>query len=321
MRTAIMGTGGMGGYIGGRLAVAPVKRDKAGGEVVFIARGEHLKAIQQKGLRVISPSVEFRVKPALATDRPEEIGQVDLVLFCVKSYDAVEAARLIKPIIGPKTAILPVLNGIDHIELLNEICGTEHVLGGVAFIIANIQEPGVIKHLAYHSLSFGEQDGRITDRCEEIREVLSVDGLEVEVVDNILERMWLKFAAMCGGGGVFTVMRGDKETIFGFEETQALIHQAVAEGVRVAQAKGFQLPDTFPDEILSATARDTPPEYKPSILVDLERGRRLEVEALNGSLSRYGKELGIPTPVNDFIYACLKPYAGGTNKEKESSIG
>lgn len=305
MRIAIMGTGGMGGYIGGRLA-------EAGRDVVFIARGEHLKTIQQKGLRVISPSGDFVIEPAQATNKPEDIGQVDLVLFCVKSYDAVEGANLIKPIIGSKTAILPVLNGIDHIEMLNEICGVGHVLGGVAVIVANIQAPGVIKHLAYHSLTFGEQDGRISERCQEIRRALSVDGIEAEIVPNILERMWLKFSAMCGGGGVFAVMRGNKEMIFGYEETRALIRQAIAEGVRVAQAKGFNLPDSFPDEIISGTARDTPPDYKPSLLVDLERGKRLEVEALNGSLSRYGKDMGIPTPVNDFIYACLKPYANGT---------
>lgn len=303
MKIAIMGTGGMGGYIGGQLALA-------GREVIFIARGEHLKAIQQHGLRIASPSGDFEIKPAHATDNPEEVGVVDLILFCVKTYDAVEAAKLIKPMIGPNTAVLPVLNGVDHIEQLNELCGAEHVLGGVAVIGANISEPGVIKHFAFYSLVFGEIGGGISSRCKKIQQVLAVDGLEVEAVPNILERMWWKFSGICGVGGVFTVMRGNKETIFRFEETRSLIHQAIAEVVRVAQTKGFPLADSVPDDILSVIS-NAPPHYKPSTLVDLERGNRLETEALNGALSRHGKEMGVPTPVNDFIYACLKPYANG----------
>ncbi len=139
----------MGGYIGGRAALA-------GREVIFIARGDHLSAIQKRGLRVESPAGGFVIRSARATDTPRDIGEVDLILFCVKSYDTVVAAKLIKPLIGPNTAILPVLNGIDHIEQLKEICGTEHVLGGVAVIGANISEPGVIKHFAFNSLTFGE---------------------------------------------------------------------------------------------------------------------------------------------------------------------
>ncbi len=299
-----MGTGGMGGYIGGRLA-------HAGREVVFIARGVHLNAIQQHGLGVESPAGDFEIKPAHATDNPEDIGVVDLILFCVKSYDAIEAAKLIRPMIGPYTAILPVLNGVDHIEQLNESCGAEHVLGGVAVIGANISEPGVIKHYAFYSLIFGEISGGISSRCEKIQQVLAVDGIEVEAVPDIVERMWWKFAGICGVGGVFTVMRGNKETIFGFEETHTLIHQAITEVVRVAQAKGYPLADSIPDDIVSGIA-NAPPHYKPSTLVDLERGNRLETDALNGALSRYGKEVSVPTPVNDFIYACLQPYVNGT---------
>ena len=138
-----------------------------------------------------------------------------------------------------------------------------------------------------------------------------MDGIEAQAVPDIAERMWWKFSGICGVGGVFTVMRGDKEMIFGFEETRTLIHQAITEVVQVAQAKGISLADSIPDDILSGFA-NAPPHYKPSTLVDLERGNRLETEALNGALSRYGKEVGVPTPVNDFIYACLQPYANGT---------
>ena len=303
MKIAIMGSGGMGGYIGGRLA-------QAGRDVVFIARGEHLKAINKRGLRIESTSGDFEIKPAHATDRPDEIGEVDLILFCVKAYDAIEAATLIKPMIGPNTAILPVLNGVDHINWLKDICGPEHVLGGVAVILANIREPGVIKHSAFNSLDFGELAGDISNRCEAIQQILAVDEIEVEALPDILKHMWWKFCGMCGVGGVFAVMRGDKERIFGFEETRSLIRRAIMEVVSVAQAKGFPLSNSVPDDILSGIS-SAPPQYKPSILVDLERGNRLEIEALNGTLSRYGKEVGVPTPINDFIYACLKPYENG----------
>jgi len=299
-----MGTGGMGGYIGGRLA-------HAGREVVFIARGEHLSAIKKRGLRIESPSGDFEIKPAHATDCPEEIGEVDLILFCVKAYDAIEAANFIKPMIGPNTAILPVLNGVDHIKWLIDLCGSEHVLGGVAVIIANIREPGVIKHSGFNSLVFGELAGGVSNRCEKIQQILAVDEIEAKAVPDILGQMWWKFGSMCGVGGVFAVMRGDKERIFGFEETRSLIRQAITEVVRVAQAKGYPLSNSVPNDILSGIS-NAPPHYKPSILVDLDKGNRLEIEALNGALSRYGKEVGVPTPINDFIYACLKPYANGT---------
>lgn len=305
MKIAIMGAGGMGGYIGGRLS-------SAGRDVTFVARGEHLKAIKQYGLRVQSPAGDFDIKPARATDDPGEVGKVDLILFCVKSYDAIEAANIIKPMISPNTAILPVLNGVDHIDQLIDICGAEHVLGGVAVIGANISEPGVITHYAFNSLTFGEITGGISSRCKAMEQALAVDGIVPEAVSNIVERMWWKFSGMCGVGGVFAVMRGNKETIFGFDETRSLIHQAITEVILVAQAQGFQLSDSIPDDILTEIANNAPPQYKPSILVDLERGNRLEIEALNGSLSRYGKEMGVLTPVNDFIYACLKPYANGT---------
>lgn len=303
MKIVIMGAGGMGGYIGGRLALA-------GREVVFIARGEHLRAIRQRGLRVESPAGDFEIYPATAADDPGTIGMADLILFCVKSYDAVEAAKLINPLIGPDTAILPVLNGIDHLEQLKEICGADHVLGGLAVIGANINEPGVIRHFAFYSLVFGELDGGDSSRCEKIQRVLAVDGIDVQAVPDIMERMWWKFSGICGVGGVFTVMRGNKEMIFGYEETRTLIHQAISEVVQVAQAKGYPLADSIPDDILSGIA-NAPPHYKPSTLVDLERGNRLETDALNGALSRYGREVGVPTPVNDFIFACLQPYIRG----------
>jgi len=305
MRIGVMGAGGLGGFIGGRLAFE-------GHDVAFIARGKHLNAIRQSGLRVQSPSGNFTIKTDRATDNPAEVGEVELVLLCVKSYDAVEAIEMMKPMVGPQTVVLPVLNGVEHIDLLSDRIGQDHVLCGLAMIGANISEPGVIRHYALNSLEFGEIGGGISERCERIQNSLAQEAIDIKAVPNALERMWWKFAGICGAG-VFTVMRGSKEFVWDYPETRELIRNVLSEVVAVAQAKGIPLTDSTVDEMLGV-ASSMPPQYKPSTLVDLERGKRLEIESLNGSLARFGRQVGVPTPANDFIYACLKPYAQGSSE-------
>lgn len=303
MNIAVMGTGGLGGFIGGILA-------RNGLNVSFIARGQHLEAILQSGLRVESPSGNFMIKPANATADPAKVGEVDLILFCVKTYDVLEAIKLMKPMLGSQTLILPVLNGVEHIEQMRGQLGADHVLGGLAMIGSNIVEPGLIRHYALNSLEFGEIDSGISDRCMNIQLALANDILDIKAVPNVLERMWWKFAGICGAG-VFTVMRARKELVWDFPETRDLIRSALNEVVAVAHAKGIVLPSSVVEEMLEV-AESMPPQYKPSILVDLEKGNRLEIEALNGALSRFGRQVGVATPVNDFIYACLRPHASGS---------
>jgi 2-dehydropantoate 2-reductase len=300
---AVMGAGGLGGFIGGVLA-------RKGLEISFLARGQHLEAILRSGLRVESPSGNFTIKPANATADPSEVGVVDLILFCVKSYDVLEAIEMMKPMLGSQTLILPVLNGVEHIDQMRDHLGADHVLGGLAMIGSNIAEPGLVRHYALNSLEFGEIEGGISDRCMNIQQALANDIIDIEAVANVLERMWWKFASICGAG-VFTVMRGKKELVWDFPETRDLIRSALNEVVAVAHAKGIALPSSVVDEML-AVAEGMPPHYKPSTLVDLEKGNRLEIEALNGALSRYGRQVGVATPVNDFIYACLKPHTSGS---------
>jgi 2-dehydropantoate 2-reductase len=298
-----MGAGGLGGFIGGTLA-------RYGLDVSFVARGQHLEAILQSGLRVESPSGDFSIKPANATGNPAEVGVADLILFCVKSYDVMEAVEAVKPMVGSQTVILPVLNGVEHIDHLSDQLGENHVLGGLAMIGANIAEPGLIRHYALNSLEFGEIGGGISDRCMNIQRSLAQDIIEIKAVSNVMERMWWKFADICGAG-VFTVMRGRKELVWDFPETRELIRSALSEVVAVAHAKGIALSSSVVDEMLKV-AESMPPHYRPSTLVDLEKGNRLEIEALNGALSRFGRQVGVATPVNDFIYACLRPYANGS---------
>jgi 2-dehydropantoate 2-reductase len=304
VNVAVMGAGGLGGFIGGVLA-------QHGLDVSFIARGQHLKAILRSGLRVESPSGNFTIKPANATADPADVGVVDLILLCVKSYDVLEAIEMMKPMLGSQTLILPVLNGVEHIDQMRDQLGADHVLGGLAMIGSNIAEPGLVRHYALNSLEFGEIDGGISDRCMNIKQALANGIIDIEAVANVLERMWRKFAGICGAG-VFTVMRGRKELVWDFPETRHLIRSALNEVVAVAHAKGITLPSSVVEEMLEVV-EGMPPDYKPSTLADLEKGNRLEIEALNGALTRFGRQVGVATPVNDFIYACLRPHESGSH--------
>lgn len=303
MNIAIMGTGGLGGYIGGRLV-------QSGQDVSFIARGAQLAAIQQQGLHVKTVQDDFHIHPAKATEHPSEVGPVDLIILSVKAYDTDEAVETMRPMVGSQTSIIPVLNGIEHIQILSDKLGQEHVLGGRTYTTAHLTSPGVIERQGTHGvLEFGELSGGPTPRTEALQKVLNIDGLKGTVVPDITRSMWEKFATMCGVS-MFSVIRGDAELLRSTPETLEVTWQAASEAITVAQAKGIDLDlsllDTFKEMVTHA-----PSDTKPSMLVDLEHGKRIEIEALNGTLSRLGKEVGVPTPVNDFIYACLKPYVKG----------
>lgn len=306
MKIAIMGTGGLGGYIGGRLA-------HDGQDVTFIARGKNLQALREHGLHVKSTFGDFLLETVTVTDNCADVGPVDLILFCVKSYSAKSAARQIKPMVKPETAILPLLNGVDHIDILKKEVGHARVLGGVCIMSAHLLEPGHVEQVGpLHQLEFGELNGDMSVSCMKIQQVLAGTSIEAKAIPNVVESMWAKLAAMSGLFGVYSVVRGNHGVICREPETRNLIFQTVAEAIAVAQARQISLPNSLLDEI-KARLDAMPPTFQPSMKVDLERGKRIELEAVNGAISRMGKELGVPTPVNDFIYACLKPYVGGEN--------
>jgi 2-dehydropantoate 2-reductase len=246
-----------------------------------------------------------------ATADPGEVGPVDLVLLCVKSYDFERAMENMRPMVGPETAVIPVLNGIEHMTRMRMILGDQPVLGGLALVNGHKGEPGVIHHVTDagpNQLEFGEWTGGVSRRCRLIQEMWQDAAVAAVAVEDISERMWWKLGVIAGVG-VFAVIRGDKKTAWA-AETKVLVHKTVAEVLAVAQARQVRLADTLPDEVVNI-AEGLPPNYKPSLLVDLEHGNRLEVRATNGAVSRLGMESGVPTPVNDFIYACLKPHMNG----------
>jgi 2-dehydropantoate 2-reductase len=300
MRIVIMGTGGTGGYFGGLLA-------QAGEDVTCIARGSHLEAICACGLTVKSGQwgdVTLRVE---ATDDPSTLGQVDVVLFCVKTYDTEAAAQHIRPLIGPDTMVLSVQNGIDSPECLVRMVGPQAVVGAAAYVSSVIESPGVISHRAGGHLIIGELDGGTSPRTEQLRTAFERARIPTELHPNIWVALWEKFVAICGFSGVTALMRLPAGPILACPESSTLYQSTLEEVEAVARATGLSLSA----DIVERSVVRIPAVYG-SMYYDLVAGRRMELEALQGTVVRLGQECGIPVPMNFAIYAALKPYAAGT---------
>lgn len=298
MKIAVLGAGGIGGFLGGALA-------RSGEDVSFIARGNHLQAIRERGLTVNSVSLgRFQVK-AIATDKPSDIGLVDLVLFCVKAYDTEPALQMVGPLVGDQTAVLSFQNGVENEDKIARALGKQHVLGGIISVESFIAEPGYIVQTAGpFAMAIGEMNGEITSRAKSVHECLTRAGLKVDLSTRIRELLWEKLLFIAPTAGMCSVSRAPIGDILGFEPTRRLYIAAMQEVEAVAKAKGVNLSSDIVMRTVAQADRINK-STKPSMLRDLERGKRLEVDALNGAVSRFGRELRIPTPVNDFISACL----------------
>lgn len=301
MDIAVMGSGGVGGYFGGLLA-------RAGHNVTFIARGPHLEAIRRNGLRVISANDgEFTV-PGQATDQPGDIGHQELVIFTVKMYHNEEAIQAIAPMVGPDTIVLTLQNGIDNGERLTEVYGSDRVMIGSAYLEGRISEPGVVSQGGPGAASFGERTLGITDRGNRLLEVFVGAGWRVELLENMTGMLWKKFAYLSGSAGVCAAsgcMYGELRSV---PETRAAIQAAIAEALAVGEASGAPLePDSLE---WSMNALDNfPATGMASLAKDFAEGRPVELEGLTGTVIRMGAEYGVPTPVNNALYAVLKPRA------------
>jgi 2-dehydropantoate 2-reductase len=303
MKIAVMGTGGLGGYYGGLIA-------KAGFDVSFIARGEHLKAIQQNGLKVVSVQGEFLV-PVKATSEPSEVGPVDLVLFCVKSYDTEVAARSALPLVAGGGSVLTIQNGIDNHERIRATIGNANVLPGAAFIASEIAKPGIIQQSAGpRKIVFGEVDGKRTERAEQIHEVMSSAGINCELSDNISKVLWEKFIWICGMAGANCLTRLPMGEIVRTPETREMFREIMEEVTKVAQAVGVSIKDDYVNQQMDF-ADHLEKNATSSMFRDLMASKRLELQALHGTVVRLGNEHGIPTPTNKIVYAALKPYEKG----------
>lgn len=299
-----MGTGGVGGFLGARLALA-------GNDVTFVARGEHLRALQRKGLKVDGVKPAF-VPGVLATDAPEGTGIPELILFCVKLYDSDDAATVLKPVVGPDTTILTLQNGVESSATLAGHFNEQQILAGAAYFPANITAPGVITYLGKIAekphVAFGEPGAGPSARAEQIADTFREANLAAEVAQDTERMLWEKFLLIAGTSAATTLCRMPIGGIREDADRRWLLRTAIEEAHDVAVAAGVQLDADIVDTVV-ATLDGNPVDGKSSQLVDLENGKRLELDGLSGAIVRRGLEYGVPTPVHRTVYAALKQLA------------
>jgi len=299
LRIAVYGAGAVGAYFGGRLA-------QAGEEVIFIARGEQLAALQTQGLRVESIAGDFTVQPVQATANPATIGPVDLVIVAVKTWQIPAVAEAMRPLIGPETLVLPLQNGVEAPSQLAAVLGQQHVLGGSCVIIAAVVEPGQIRHSGANPvIRMGALDNTRSARLERVlHSFTQAQGMTAEIVDDINVALWQKFLLIATWSGLGAVTRAPIYTICRQPETRALLIAAMQEIHAIGLAHGVALPPTLVADTL-ATIENLPAGATASMQRDIMQGRPSELEAQTGAVVRLGQAVGIATPVNHFIYQSL----------------
>jgi len=296
-----MGAGAVGSYFGSKLALA-------GHEVYFVARGEHLRAMRENGLVVRTLTAEWRVD-TLAIEDPHVAGPVDLVLSCVKGYDLDSAALALGPLIGPNTLVIPLQNGVDAPLHLQQLYG-DCALGGSCHIEAYVAEPGLVMHTSsFAYLTFGELD-QPSLRAERLRGIFEDAGINVKLSTDIWRSLWEKFIYLTTLSGITTITQLPIGPVREQGESWAMLKRMVYEVTRVGRADGVNLPHDQEDRTLERF-RTLHTGMKSSMLRDRERGRRLEVESIQGAVIRRARRLGISVPVTETVYALLRPLVGG----------
>lgn len=300
MRIAVFGAGGVGGYFGGRLA-------QAGEDVVFIARGDHLKAMLEHGLRVDSVNGDFVIHPVQASDDPAQVGVVDVVLVGVKAWQVTEAAKAMGPMIGPDTAVLPLQNGLEAAAQLAAVLGEGQVLGGLCGLMTFIVGPGHIRHAAAEPfVKLGEMDNRSSQRVETLREAFVRARVTADTPPDIQVALWMKFLFITSSSAVGSITRAPVGVWRSLPETRKMAKEALQEIETVAKAKDVSLPEDAIQTIMGMVD-GLPPAGTTSMQRDLMAGRPSELDALMGAVVRFGKEVDVATPLNGFIYNSLLP--------------
>jgi 2-dehydropantoate 2-reductase len=311
MKIAIVGAGGVGGYFGARLAAA-------GEDVWFIARGAHLEAMRRDGLQVLSANGDLLVKPVNATDRPAEVGPVDVAMIAVKLWSTDEALADAKPLVGPATAVVSFQNGVIAAERVIAHYGRDRALGGVSNIAALIERPGVIRHNGSMAvLQFGELDGQGSPRVQALGAVCERAKIDCRPTDNIVKAIWEKYVFLVAASSMTALTRLPLGPVREDPDTRALLAQIMTEVAAVGRAKGVPLDADLIDKLL-ARLDGMPRTMVASMLGDLERGSRLELPWLAGGVVQLGKEVGVATPANRFVVAALKHYINGRPADARS---
>jgi 2-dehydropantoate 2-reductase len=300
MHVVIFGAGGVGGYFGGRLA-------QAGEDVTFIARGDHLKALQENGLKVESIKGNFYLQPISATDGPSATQDADVVLVCVKMWHILEAAKNILPMCRPGTMVIPMENGVEAPSLLADVLGRDHVLGGMCQIASRIAAPGVIHHTGLEPyIAFGELDNHPSERAGALLQIFHHAGISAEIPADIQVAMWQKFLFISSVSGIGAITRVPFGDFRAAEGTRKLLVEALNECFAVGVAQGIRLP---PDSVEKRLAfiDSLPPGTMASMQRDIIAGRPSELEAQNGAIVRMGQKYDVATPVHAMLYHCLLP--------------
>lgn len=305
MRIAIMGAGSVGGYFGGRLALA-------GNDVTFIARGAHGEAIRQNGLRAIGTLGEFHVQPAKCVGSPTDIEDPpEAILFAVKLSAMEPAAEQLRPIVGAETAVYTVQNGVEAADVVGSIVGRERVVPGIAYISATIAEPGVIRSGApFQGLAFGEPDGRQSARVKAFYKACKAAKFDVLIPPDITRQIWLKFAMLAPMAATTSLIRCGIGPIRTNSRTRALLQALVEEIVAVGKAASVNLNEGDVTDTLK-TLDGLPPTVRASMAHDLDVGNPLELPWLSGAVVRLGEKHGVPTPTHRFFSDALAPYENG----------
>ncbi len=302
MRVAVMATGALGAYFGGRLA-------EAGHEVHFIARGAHKDAIEQEGLRVESPLGNMHIRNANVTDDPKGVGVVDLVLFAVKLWDAEKAGELSKPLVNQDTRVLSMLNGIDSVDRLTPILG-DVVCATPTRISAVISAPGVVTHKGtFANFRCGFLDGRADARLESLVEEVKKAKVDATFSRNVRQDLWEKFIFLDGMSGATASTRQSIGPLLADPDTRALFYDLMKEVETIGLKQGIALEGLADKSFAFAIA--APPHLKASMCEDVERGNRLELDWLQGKVVELGRKLGVPTPANEYVYKVLKLLRNG----------
>lgn len=303
MRVAMMGSGGLGGYFGARLA-------QGGTDVHFVARGRHLQAMRDHGLRIEGPT-SIRLARVNATDDPGEIGVVDFVLVGVKLWDTESALQQMRQLVGPATTIISFQNGVLKDQYLRAAFDASQLLGGVGYVAATIEQPGVIRQTGpMQRLIFGEFDGSLSPRGQRLLEACLAGGIHAELSQHILREIWQKYVFLVGLSGTTTTMRRTIGPIRENAQTRAFLLDLMREVVAVGRAHGVDLAEDYAEQRLKL-ADDVAYDMTSSMHHDLERGNRLEVRWLSGGVVELGRQKGVPTPLNRAVADILALHAAG----------
>ena len=303
MRIAIVGAGAVGGYFGGLLA-------RAGNEVTLLARGEHLDAIRRNGLEVRSSRGNFNVA-VHATENPADTGPVDLAFLTVKTYQNAVAIPSMAPLMGRSTSVITLQNGVEAYKEVGRAYGMDRVLPGAAYIETHLAGPGIVEQVGdVVRIVFGESNGPSTQRALDIQDTLRAAEINSELADDVLKALWAKFIFIATLAGVTSTSRASMASLLADPESKAMVISCLREIEAVGRAEGIGLDDDVVDKIM-AYMESTAKDLHASMHTDLELGRPLELEALNGSVVRLGREHGIPTPVNDVLYSLLVVHKAG----------